>query len=378
MIPRIYKPLISKSFFLFGPRATGKSTWVKEKYPKAIVIDLLESETYLRLSAQPSRIREFFLDAVEWIFVDEIQRIPELLNEIHHHIEKNKKVKFILTGSSARKLRRGAVNLLAGRAYQTNFYPLTIWELGKDFNLTHALKFGLLPSVWNSGEDPKKYLSSYVYTYLREEVQAEGLTRTLEVFSRFLESISFSQAQTLNMSTVARDVGIDSKLVANYIEILEDLLLAKRLRCFTKKAKRKMALHSKFFFFDCGVFRTLRPIGPLDSESELNGPSLETIFLNHHQVWVEANGLKQELFYWRTQSKIEVDFVSYGEAGFFAFEVKSSDRVRAEDLEGLRLFLKDYPQAKAYFLYGGKRKYRDEGIEIIPFVEGIEILRSLG
>ena len=258
MYSRIISPPKDKSFFLFGPRGTGKTTWVKAAFPHAIFIDLLESEVYNDLLANPQRLEKFIpKDFKNWIIIDEVQRILELLNEIHRLIEKNH-YRFVLTGSSARKLITKGVNLLGCRALIYPFHQLTALEFGKDFNLKHSLTFGQLPSVYKEA-DPKAYLESYVKAYLREEVQQEGLTRNLGAFSRFLEAASFSQGAIVNTSSVARECGIERKVVENYFSILEDLLIGYKVPVFTKKAKRRMTAHQKFYFFDVGIYRTLRP-----------------------------------------------------------------------------------------------------------------------
>ena len=208
MYSRMIKSPKAKSFFLFGPRGTGKTTWVKANFPGAVYLDLLEAEIYNDLLANPQRLENFIpADFDGWIIIDEAQKIPDLLNEVHRLIENNK-YKFILTGSSARKLKRKGPNLLAGRALTYFMHPLTVNELGGDFNLSHSLTYGQLPCAY-AEEDPKKYLESYVKTYLQEEVQQEGLTRNLAAFSRFLETASFSQASTLNISSVARECAVE-------------------------------------------------------------------------------------------------------------------------------------------------------------------------
>ena len=222
MYSRLIQPPKDKSFFLFGPRGTGKTTWVKSHFKKALYLDLLEAEIFNDLLANPQRLEHFIRKGFnDWIVIDEVQRVPELLNEIHRLIEK-KKHRFILTGSSARKLRSRGSNLLAGRALHYSMYPLTASELGKDFQLEHSLKFGQLPSVYIEN-DPKKYLESYVKTYLEQEIRQEGLTRNLGAFSRFMEAASFSQGSVLNISSVARECAVERKVVESYFTILEDL-----------------------------------------------------------------------------------------------------------------------------------------------------------
>ena len=368
MYARIIKHPLNKSFFLFGPRGTGKTTWVKATFPDAVFIDLLESELYIGLLANPQRLEMYIpRDFDNWIIIDEIQRIPELLNEVHRLIEKYK-YKFILTGSSARKIKRKGFNLLAGRALTYAMHPLTATELGKTFDLEYLLNYGGLPSVY-AGNEAKKYLASYVKTYLQEEIQFEGLTRNLGAFSRFLEAASFSQGSVLNISAVARDCAVERKVVENYFSILEDLLIAYRIPVFSERAKRRMIAHPKFYFFDAGVYRTIRPMGPLDRPEEVEGIAYETLVfqeLNAINSYLESG---YKIFYWRTADDMEVDFVLYGGKGILAFEVKRTAKVSREMTRGLRAFLKAYPMAKAYLIYGGERRLRDDNIEIIPIKE---------
>lgn len=365
MYPRNYKPLKNKSFFLFGPRGTGKTTWIKANYPKSLFIDLLNSENYRLLLGSPHRLDSMIPKEVTSIVIDEVQKIPALLDEVHRLIE-TRHLLFILTGSSARKLRRGGVNLLAGRAVQRFFHPLTCWEIGKEFSLSKALKFGLLPMAYTS-DDPKDFISSYISTYLKEEVQAEGLVRNLSAYSHFLEVASFSQGQQLTMTRIASDVGVDPKVIASYFEITEDLLLSYRLPVFSKRAKRRLTTHPKFFFFDAGVFRALKPKGPLDTDSEVDGAALETLFFQHYRALGEIKQWDQKPFYWRTANKAEVDFVSYGEEGLFAFEIKRSGMTRDEDLNSLRLFKQDYPMAKCFLLNFSQDNTIRDDIQILNF-----------
>src|SRR4030042_5658681 len=359
MYSRLIEPPKDKSFFLFGPRGTGKTTWVKSKFPKALYLDLLEAELFNDLLANPQRLENFIpKDFNDWVIVDEVQRIPELLNEIHRLIEK-KKYKFILTGSNARKIRRKGVNLLAGRALSYNLYPLTAVELKNDFDLNHSLTYGHLPCVYTE-ENPKAYLESYVKTYLEEEIQQEGFTRNLGAFSRFLEAASFSQGSVLSISSVARDCNVERKVVESYFKILEDLMIGYRIPIFSKKAKRRLIVHPKFYFFDVGVYRTLRPMGPLDATEEVDGIALETLFLQELIAMNSALDFGYKIFYWRTSNGREVDFVLYGPKGLLSFEIKKTSRITSTMLGGLKSFLADYPMEKAYFVYGGGRGV-DEG-----------------
>ena len=376
MYSRLIHPPEGKSFFLFGPRGTGKTTWVKTAFPKAVYVDLLEAELFNNLLANPQRLENLIPEGFkDWIIIDEVQRVPELLNEVHRLIEKYK-YKFILTGSSARKIKRKGQNLLAGRALTYYMHPLTVSELGKDFNLVHSLKYGQLPSVYIE-KDPKAYLESYVKTYLEEEIQQEGLTRNLARFARFLEAASFSQGSILNISSVARDCSVERKVVENYFSILEDLLMAYRVPVFTKKAKRRMISHPKFYFFDVGVYRTLRPAGPLDMPEEIEGASLETLLFQELNAANTDYGLGYKIYYWRTAGNAEVDFVLYGDKGMRAFEIKRTARVSGVMLKGLKSFLRDYPISKAYFIYGGSREMRDGRISILPIENALRRLPEL-
>ncbi len=365
MYSRIMKYPANKSFFLFGPRGTGKTTWLKTNFKSAIYIDLLDAELFNSLLARPDRLRNFIPEAfADWVIIDEVQRVPLLLHEVHRLIEENH-FKFILTGSSARKLKQKEVNLLAGRALTYHMYPLTALELKNDFNINHSLKWGNLPATFTE-EDPKKYLESYITTYLREEVQNEGLTRNLGAFSRFLEAASFSQGSVLNISAVAQDSAINRKVVENYFSILEDLMIAHRVQIFTKKAKRKVVAHPKFYFFDAGVYRSIRPKGPYDLSEETDGAAIETLVFQELKAVNSYLDLGYEIFYWRTPDQVEVDFVLYGENGLKAIEVKRTAKLNPKDLHGLKAFSKEYPLAKCYLLYGGSRKFFENNVEIIP------------
>ena len=376
MYSRLIQPPPNKSFFLFGPRGTGKTTWVKSKFKDALYLDLLEAELFNDLLANPQRLENLIPKGFgNWIIIDEVQRIPDLLNEIHRLIEKYKH-KFVLTGSSARKLKRPGPNLLAGRALTYSLHPLTAAELGNNFNLSHSLKHGGLPSVYVE-EDPKKYLESYVKTYLEEEIQQEGLTRNLSAFSRFLEAASFSQGSVLNISRVAEDCSVERKVVENYFSILEDLLIGYRIPVFAKRAKRRMAAHPKFYYFDTGVYRTLRPMGPLDMPAETEGHAVETLLFQELLAVNDYFNLGYKIYYWRTSNNMEVDFVLYGPKGIRAFEIKRTGKTNAAMFKGLKAFLKDYPSAKAYFIYGGDRLRREGDIEIRPMAETLKTLPRL-
>jgi uncharacterized protein len=367
----------TESFFLFGPRGSGKSTWIASSFPHALQLDLLEAGLFGELLTHPERL-EAIVEATDAtvVVLDEVQRLPHLLDVVHRLIEKNRSRRFALTGSSARKLRRGGANLLAGRARTLAMHPLTAAELGAAFDLAKSLKLGHMPIAYTA-DDPMAYLRAYTGTYLLEEVRAEAMTRNLEAFARFLTAASFSQASVLSVATLARDTGIARKTVENYFELLGDLLLAIRVPVFVHRAKRAMTTHPKFYFFDAGVYRALRPKGPLDPVEEIDGPALETLVFQDLRATNENLGYGYQLSYWHTREHVEVDFVLYGERGLHAIEVKRSSRFREQDLDALRLFRGDYPPARCKLLYGGERRYSFDGIEVWPLAEALPRLPEL-
>ena len=373
LVPR-FVPFPQGSFFLLGPRGTGKTTWLRECLPDAHFVNLLRPDLYRQLAARPERLRELVLasDAPD-IIVDEVQRLPELLHVVHDLIEERSGHRFVLTGSSARKLRRGGVDLLAGRAVVREMHPFLASEL-PEFDLRASLTRGLLPLVWAS-PDPDDVLAAYASLYMEQEVQAEGLVRKLGNFARFLESVSLSHSSVLNLANVARESQVKRRTVASYMEILEDLLLAFRVPVFTRRAKRATVSHPKFFFFDAGVYRSLRPRGPLDRPEEIEGAALEGLVAQHLRAWIAYSPGDFELFYWRTRSGVEVDFVVYGSDGLWALEVKNTATVRPSDLRGLRSFRKDYPEAQVLFLYRGAQRLLTEDVLCVPVDEFLTEMR---
>jgi len=367
--PRYFTPP-ADHFFLLGPRGTGK-TWLTQRlFPDALRIDLLDPETVRSMSARPERLRELLAarpDARQ-VVVDEVQKLPDLLEVAHLLIEEKRNVQFIFTGSSARKLRRAGVNLLGGRAAHKSLHPFMAAELGSGFQLDEALRLGMLPVVL-AAKDPTEILRAYNGLYLREEVQMEGMVRSVGSFSRFLEAISFSHGAVLNLANVARECQVNRKTVEGFLEILEDLLLAFRVPVFTRRAQRELAVHPKFYFFDAGVFRANRPAGPLDAPAEIDGAALEGLVAQHLRAWCDYSGGNHRLHYWQTRSKVEIDFVVYGENGFHALEVKNSVRVRPEDLRGLKKFGEDFPESRRWLLYRGNERLFIDDILCLPCEE---------
>ena len=357
------------SFFLFGPRGTGKSTFLRQAFADALWVDLLRPEVHQRFAARPERLRELVDGNREArvVVVDEVQRVPALLDVVHHLIERRGRraaPRFVLSGSSARKLRRAGVNLLAGRLLLERMHPFMAAEL-PSFDLALALRRGMLPVVVDS-DTPDATLDSYVALAIREEVQAEGLVRRLADFARFVEVISFSHGSVLNIAEVAREAQVRRKTTESYLGILEDLYLAFRLPVFRKRQKRQLTAHPKFYWFDAGVFRSARPAGPLDRPEEIDGGALEGLVGQHLRAWISHSRRRAGLFFWRTRFGNEVDFVVHGDDGLWAFEVKNGRAVRQRDLRGLRAFVEDYPEAKACLLYRGEERLAIRGIRCEP------------
>jgi len=354
-------------FFLFGPRGTGKSTWLRGAYPDALWVDLLRPEIQRQLAARPERLRELVAGNPQaaTVVVDEIQKVPALLDVVHDLIERRAGPQFVLTGSSARKLRREGVDLLAGRAVLRSLHPFMAAELAGRFDLDSALTHGLVPLVWSSPE-PEDVLEAYVGLYLKEEVQLEGLVRRFEGFARFLEAVSFSHGAALNVSEVARECQVSRKTVEGYLAVIEDLLLAFQVPVFAKRVQRNLTAHPKFFWFDAGVFRALRPAGPLDRPEEIAGAALEGLVAQHLRAWIDYSGEDYALTFWRTKSGTEVDFVVYGRQAFWALKVKQSAGIRPADLRGLKAFRTDYPEAGLRLLYRGDDALEVDGIRCLP------------
>lgn len=356
-LPEILK---KKSCFLFGPRQTGKSSLIKHSLSGALVYNLLNSETYLKLSHSPARLREERLPQNKIIVIDEIQKLPELLNEVHLLIEE-KNVHFLLTGSSARKLRRGGVNLLGGRAWTRHLHPLTSAELGKKFDLTRAINRGLLPAIFFSNS-PEEELRAYVGTYLQEEIAAEGLTRNIPAFSRFLEIAAHCNGRLLNYTNISNDAQVARSTVQEYFQILKDTLIAYELTPWMQSFKRKPLSTSKFYFFDCGVVKHLQKRSVVNPGSPEFGELLETFLFHELRAYCDYQG-DLPLNYWRSKSGFEVDFILNSNT---AIEVKASKTVSAQDLKGLKM-LREEGRLKKYILVSlEKEPRRVDGIQILP------------
>lgn len=346
-----------QSFFLFGPRGTGKSTLMRRRFPDALVIDLLNPEVRRSYAANPEKLLDIVRAEPQGrvIFIDEIQKVPDLLSVVHILIEEKKQWLFILTGSSARKLRRQGVDLLGGRALKKSLHPFMAIELKELFSLQDALLYGLLPLRFGSA-DPDATLSSYISLYLDEEVKAEGIVRDIEPFYRFIETLSFSHGSQLSITNIASECMVKRTTVQSWMTIVEDLLIAFHLNVFKKRASRELTSHPKFYFFDTGVFRALRPKSILDKPTEIDGAAIEGLVAQHLRAWIEYTDEQHTLHFWRTKSGVEVDFILYGPLTFLAIEVKNSQHIHPKDTRPLEIFLEDYPEAKGIFLYRGKER----------------------
>lgn len=362
--------LPATSFFLFGPRGTGKSLLVRHTFPDALYIDLLDPENFRIYTAYPERLKNF-LEAHPHkrdVIIDEIQKVPLLLPLVHSLIEEKKGYRFILTGSSARKLRRCGVDLLAGRALHCTMHPFMPSELSQHFSLHKALQYGLVPLIYFADSSGQS-LAAYISLYIKEEIQSEALIRNIPAFTRFLEALSFSHAQVLNVSEVARECMVERKTVEGYLKVLDDLLLCFTIPVFSKRAKRKLISHNKIYYFDTGVFRQLRPKGPLDKQEEMEGQALEGLVAQSIRAWIQYRNRNDRLYFWRTVSGVEVDFVIYGEDGLYAIEVKNSSVIHPGDMKGLIAFKEDYPEAECILLYRGNQRLKIESVLCIPVEE---------
>lgn len=372
-VRRFFQPP-DTSFFLFGPRGTGKSSWIAQHLPEALVVDLLLPSEARRYSAHPEALLPLLRGnpGARTVVIDEVQRVPELLSVVHHVMESGEDRRFVLTGSSARKLRAAGVDLLAGRAVRRDLHPFMAAELGDRFRLDDALLLGMVPLIRFSG-DPAGALSTYADLYLQEEVKLEGLVRDVGAFARFLEAVSFSHGNLLNVAAVSRECQVERKTVERYVEVLEDLLLAERVPVFARRARRELVAHSRLYLFDAGVCRSLRPAGPLDRPEEIEGAALEGLVYQHLRAWRDYTG-QGELYFWRTRHGVEVDFVLYGPSLFMAVEVKNTGRIRGEDLRGLNSFSMDYPEAQLFLLYRGERRERHGDVWCLPAEEALASL----
>jgi predicted AAA+ superfamily ATPase len=355
-----------QTFFLWGPRQTGKSTLLRQSYPEAYWIDLLKSDEYRRYVERPEALREELLASgfAGQVVIDEVQKVPALLDEVHW-LHENRGLQFALCGSSARKVRRGAANLLGGRAIRYELHGLTADELDADFDLERLLNHGYLPRIYQASR-PQPLLSAYVADYLKEEVAAEGLVRNLPVFSRFLDVAALADGSFVNFASIARECGVSGPTVRGHFEILVDTLLGRWLPAYTKRPKRRVIQAPKFYFADVGVVNFLARRGRLAPKSELFGAAFENWVHHELAARIAYRAPDTRLSYWRLAAGTEVDFVV--EDMRVAIEAKATGRATSDHLKGLRSLAQDHPRVGARVLVCLEPKARrtEDGILILP------------
>ncbi|HSY50222.1 MAG TPA: ATP-binding protein [Thermoanaerobaculia bacterium] len=362
-------PTPRSSFFLFGPRGTGKSTWIHSRFEDAFVVNLLASDVMLRYERDPSEFRAEVLahPRSRWIVIDEVQRAPGLLNEVHFLMEEKGYKKFALTGSSARKLKRGAANLLAGRAVVKSLFPLTTAEMNFSVASAQLLRFGAMPLSVNAPDDEarEEFLRAYVTTYLAEEIKAEALVRDLGSFSRFLEIASLAAGQATNISGIARDAGVSRETVRGYFEVLVDTLIGSWLPAWRPRAKVKEVALPKFYWFDPGVLHAAAGGFDQPLPADWDGVLLE--HLVHHEIRSHLHyaGVKGSLGYWATPSGSEVDFVWWHGRNVVAIEVKNGREFRRAWKKGIDALCAG-ATVKSYIVYRGNRELELDGTRVLP------------
>lgn len=369
---------LGQSAFLWGARQTGKSTWLRERFPDSHHIDMLDFDTALELQARPSRLGER-LDALppellaRPIVIDEVQKAPGLLDEVHRLIE-SRRLSFILCGSSARKLRRGGVNLLGGRAWRFEMFPLT-WPEVSDFDLLRALNRGLLPGIYSQASETshRRSLAAYVRDYLMQEVFNEALVRSTDAFARFFEALRFCHGELLNYAAIARDCGVDAKTVRTYFEILRDTLVGYLVYPFSRREGRQtISATPRFYLFDAGVAAFVQGAWLEDASGAAFGKAFEH-FLALEIIAARSYQEKDyPVEFWRTKSRLEVDFVL--NRGEVAIEAKS--RVRSQDLRPMRAFVEEHSPRHAIVVTAEQDRRRVDGIEVMPYQSFLELLHA--
>ncbi|GJQ59219.1 MAG: ATPase [Candidatus Scalindua sp.] len=367
---------MSSSAFLLGPRGTGKSTWIKHHFPNAITYDLLNTAEVIRFSRQPSLLYDetIHLPPKTTVVIDEIQKVPDLLNEVHRIIE-DRNLFFILSGSSARKLRRSSVNLLAGRAITFYLFPFVSKEVGFDFDLKKQITYGMLPLSFLS-EKPMRFLKTYAETYLKEEIKGEALTRNIGNFARFLEVAARQNGQITNVSSISRDAMVARQTVQGYFEILIDTLTGFWLYPWKLKTSTKQVAHPKFYFFDSGVVRALSGRLAYPILHEELGPLFETFIINELRAYLHYNDNEYPLYYWRSHGGNEVDIFLEQANEFLAIEIKSVKVWERKYNRGLHRLREELGEGKVKCLgiFLGERVTKMDGIYIYPAMEFLRLL----
>lgn len=371
--------LPARSFFLFGVRGVGKSSWARSALPQALRLDLLDEALFHDLLAEPSLFRELLSTVApdEWVVIDEVQRIPSLLNEVHRLIEE-RGLRFALLGSSARKLKTAGTNLLGGRASRKAMYPLVPRELGADFRLDDVLRYGSIPLVWTAG-DRREVLESYTQLYLREEIRAEAVVRNLPGFVRFLPVAALLHGQTLNVTGIARDAGVARTTVSGYLDVLEDTLLTWRLPAYEAKLRVRERRRPKLYWVDPGLVRAVkRQFGPVSMEER--GALFEGWIMSLLRAHTEEQPVFDDIHYWApVESRTEVDFLLTRDNEYLAIEAKAANRYNTGLLKGLRA-VRDLPRlVRRVLVYDGDRSFRTEDdIDVWPVNRFLEALQTDG
>jgi len=354
----------TESLFLWGARQTGKSTLLKELFPEALWFDLLLADVYERLLRNPTLLRETILakPEIKTVVIDEIQRIPELLNEIHWLIA-NMKTRFIMSGSSPRKIVRSQTNLLGGRALSYELYPLVSAEI-PDFNLHKALNNGLLPRHYLASQ-PKRLISAYIGNYLKDEIVNEAKIRNVNVFAQFLEAAAFCNGEMVNYTNIATDCGVSAPTIKEYFQILEDTLIGRYVPVYQKKPKRRVIQAPRFYFFDVGIVNHLLKRGQIEFKSESFGKAFEHFIYHELCAHRHYSGLDYLISYWRTASQLEIDFVLGDHE--VALEVKATDKISGKHVRGLDAFMEEYHVKHAIVVCTEPHERLHNGIRIMPY-----------
>lgn len=391
MVHRLFNPLKSRSFFIFGSRGVGKSTWLKQHYSSkdAFFINLLDPEVFESFLLQPKRLREVInleSNLNKLIIIDEIQKVPALLDIVHHEISENKRI-FVLTGSSSRKLKQKGVNLLAGRASVYFMYTLSFFELGEKFKLHQALERGLLPEAYfsESTEAVNEYLKSYVYTYIEKEIQQEQWVRKLEPFRKFLQIAAQMNSRIINKSKIAKEIGVESSTIESYFEILEDTLLGFRLAGFETSIRKQVRLADKFYFFDTGVVRAIEKTLsiPMIDHTSYYGQLFESFIVMEIKKIAELNRREWNFFYLCTKEGQEIDLIIQRPKNeLILIEIKSSPKTTDTDSKSLKNLGfdidKKYKQNSLKILISQDTQSRlVDGIEYLHYADALQKLKDL-
>lgn len=377
MIPRKLVFPENLSFFLFGPRQSGKSSLIDVVFTKEVwKVDLLLGELFLEYSKSPEIFRrqaetKIEKEGVKTIVVDEVQRVPGLLAEIHYLMGRFQDVRFVLTGSSARKIKRGGADMLAGRAVEKNLFPLTWDELGNTFDLDDALRFGTLPSLCGKNEvEKQQIMSAYVQTYLREEIRAEGIARNLGGFSRFLDVAASQCGEIVNCSSIGRECSLSQKTVESYYEILEDTLIGFRLEPWRKSLRKRLSSHAKFYLFDTGVTNAINRRLTARADPVIRGRLFEQFIVCEIRRAVSYAGSELRTFFWRTSNGAEVDILLEKHGSILAaIEIKSTAGIAGPDCSGLRAFSGEYPGTPLFIACTASNAWDLNGVTVIPWQE---------